>query len=776
MINNLLEEEKSGKDDLLQPGVRILMIYPMNALVKDQLQRIVKMVNGRQPAISVGMYTSQTPKEENEFARQDWETEGMAGNPIGEEYYKRSRDVIRRSPPHILITNYSMLEYMMLRADDSKIFGENGRSRLKAIVLDEAHLYSGVKGNDITLLIRRTLDRFNKKLLKDDGDTELRFYATSATIRNNEESELKKAAANLFGVPEETFVAITGNRDFYVSQKIPNWGASEDDKQKALELVNRIVGSSDVGCRGIAEITDNELDILESIPEDAVNESGLPVFPYKLHVFNQSSNVCYSDMKISKDTPLGNLQPTPTFAEGVKGLEVFGVNRPEKEFYFKGLLDKSNDDQEQYIIYSGLHAVESNTSKTVYFRLRSIVRDGDRPGFSLDRKEQTSKDGKHYCVWSVTPSTEGPFVFAIQNECVTNENQFARAKNASRDSEWYFGDGERLSEFVGVISAADEHGESESGDFGGAIAQDDSYRPGQSIIPIGFVPRSLRATMLVELLYPNLPEHSEENQNVAQLPWGGRQMLFFSDSRQNAAETAVVLQRSHHEEMIRNYIYQGLRYEYFGNEPSYRDICEKIIYDDVMMSQFSLPQMIYASNVSNQTKRNLKSWFVRALVFQEISILRTGGRSIEGLGLIKIGMVNTIPIPLIRGCRGAGPTCRQYDLTPYISGNAFDRPSKWKNEIFPELVNLFRKRRKVFSIYAGDWYMFDEERRNNEGHAWSRHCQCVQNGLGYLYRNVMNANARLMFKSNFTRSPDAKLFMEKYFVRNGDGTCSDAVA
>ena len=55
MINNLLQEEKEGKDDLSQPGVRILMIYPMNALVKDQLKRIVEMVNGQQPAISVGM-------------------------------------------------------------------------------------------------------------------------------------------------------------------------------------------------------------------------------------------------------------------------------------------------------------------------------------------------------------------------------------------------------------------------------------------------------------------------------------------------------------------------------------------------------------------------------------------------------------------------------------------------------------------------------------------------------------------------------------------------
>ena len=773
MINNLLQEERAGKDDLSEPGVRVLMIYPMNALVKDQLQRIVNMVNGQQPAISVGMYTSQTPKTETEFARQGWEKNGA--NLISEDYYKRSRDVIRNAPPHILITNYSMLEYMMLRADDWKIFGENGTSRLRAIVLDEAHLYSGVKGNDIALLIRRTLDRFNKKLLTDDGDTELRFYATSATIRNNEESELKKAAAKLFGVPEETFVAITGNRNFYLSQDILNWEVGAKEKKKALDLVERIVGS-DAECRGVAEITDNELDILESMPEEAVNENGIPVFPYKLHVFTQSSNVCYSDMKISEDAPLGNLQQTPTFEDDVKGLEVFGVNRPEKEFYFKGLLSGNLDDP---YIYSRLQAVESDCDKTVYFRLRSIVRDEGRPGFSLVRAARTSEAAKDYSVWSVKPSATGPFVFAIGNfERATVDNQFARAKEASDKSEWYFGDGERLSEFVGVVSSADEHGESEEDDLSGVTTQDDSYRPGQSIVPLGFVPRSLRATTLVELLYPNIPEYRAENQNVPLLPWGGRQMLFFSDSRQNAAETAVVLQRSHHEEMIRNYIYQGLRYGYFGEMSSYRDICEKIISDDVMMSQFSLPQMIYAAkNVLPTTLKELKSWFVRALVFQEISILRTGGRSVEGLGLIKVGMVDTAPIPAISGSKGNGPRRRQYDLTPYIAGDVFDRPAKWRNEIFPELVNLFRKRRKVFSVYAGDWYKFDEERQNRDvrGRRWSRHCQCVQNGLGYLYRNVMNVNARLMFKSSFTRSPDAKLFLEKYFARSADGTFNVAL-
>ena len=336
IINNLLQDPN---EDLNQPGVRVLMIYPMNALVKDQLQRIVKIVNRQQPVISVGMYTGQTPECEMSFGRQSWEMDGA--RRIDDQYYRRSRDVISHNPPHILITNYSMLEYMMLRDLDKKIFGEGGSSRLKAIVLDEAHLYSGVKGNDITLLIRRTLDRFNKKLLSDDGKTtELRFYATSATIRNNTPEELRHAAGSLFGVPEETFEAITGARDYYSSAQISGWDADEQTmKRPVLDLARRVVDAREETCRGIVEVTDEELSILEKMPESAVNENGLPVLPYKLHVFTQSSNSCYSDMDLSdENVPFGNLRQNPTFPDGVKGLEIFGTMRAEKEFYYKGLM------------------------------------------------------------------------------------------------------------------------------------------------------------------------------------------------------------------------------------------------------------------------------------------------------------------------------------------------------------------------------------------------------------------------------------------------------
>ena len=186
MLNNLLFSETA--ETLKEPGVRILLIYPMNALVKDQLKRIVGLLKGSPEGITVGMYTGQTPNVSHDSDLVEWEKEG--DHKIVN--YLRSRKEIREKPPHILITNYSMMEYMMLRHADLKIF-QGGK--LQAMILDEAHLYSGDVGNDINMLIRRVLTRFGK----DHND--IRFYATSATIGDGKPDTLEEAASALFGVP-----------------------------------------------------------------------------------------------------------------------------------------------------------------------------------------------------------------------------------------------------------------------------------------------------------------------------------------------------------------------------------------------------------------------------------------------------------------------------------------------------------------------------------------------------------------------------------------------
>ena len=108
---------------------------------------------------------------------------------------------MRRTPPHILLTNYSMLEYLLIRPYDSPLFDGGRGARWRFIVLDEAHQYRGAKGMEMGMLIRRL-----KQRLRDGGRKDpFRCIATSATISSSDSVEDRKGVADfakeLFGEP-----------------------------------------------------------------------------------------------------------------------------------------------------------------------------------------------------------------------------------------------------------------------------------------------------------------------------------------------------------------------------------------------------------------------------------------------------------------------------------------------------------------------------------------------------------------------------------------------
>ena len=107
-----------------------------------------------------------------------------------------SREEMRERPPHILLTNYAMLEYLLLRPVDTKLFdGPTGR-HWRFIVLDEMHIYSGARGAEIAMLLRRVRDRVNRS---EQG--RLQFIGTSATLGTGTDAppRIAEYAADLFG-------------------------------------------------------------------------------------------------------------------------------------------------------------------------------------------------------------------------------------------------------------------------------------------------------------------------------------------------------------------------------------------------------------------------------------------------------------------------------------------------------------------------------------------------------------------------------------------------
>jgi len=195
IYNYLMQQHKEGS---LGPGIRALLIYPMNALANDQLRRlrkISKVLEEKMPDVKLtfGRYVGDTPKtrkEGEEKFRLSFPGESPSRNEL------LSREEMQESPPHILITNYAMLEYLLLRPDDSRFFDGDYAEHWKFLILDEAHIYSGAAGIEIGMLIRRLKDRVC------NGERGLlRCIATSATLAK-EESDFEKAAkfaANLFG-------------------------------------------------------------------------------------------------------------------------------------------------------------------------------------------------------------------------------------------------------------------------------------------------------------------------------------------------------------------------------------------------------------------------------------------------------------------------------------------------------------------------------------------------------------------------------------------------
>lgn len=179
------------------PGVRAVLIYPLNALVNDQLDRLRVLL--RDTEITFGRYTSEL-EQKADRARDQMKREWRAMEPARYKLFDQyplpneiiGRDQIQEQGllPQILITNYAMLEYLLLRPQDNPLFMQG---KWRFIVLDEAHTYAGSQGIEVGLLMRR----LKLRLSAEPGKT--RCIATSATLTDDDASDACRFASTLFG-------------------------------------------------------------------------------------------------------------------------------------------------------------------------------------------------------------------------------------------------------------------------------------------------------------------------------------------------------------------------------------------------------------------------------------------------------------------------------------------------------------------------------------------------------------------------------------------------
>lgn len=174
------------------PGVKAIIIYPMNALGNSQYDEFARRLAGS--GLKITLYTGDTITEQATARAAHQAIFGR--EPFDSEVISRQEMRDGDNLPDILMTNYQMLELILTRFDDRKLFPADHRGALQFLVLDEVHTYSGKRGADVACLIRR---------LKQHTGTigTLRCIGTSATVQAGEGESAQKLltdfAGRLFG-------------------------------------------------------------------------------------------------------------------------------------------------------------------------------------------------------------------------------------------------------------------------------------------------------------------------------------------------------------------------------------------------------------------------------------------------------------------------------------------------------------------------------------------------------------------------------------------------
>ena len=172
ILNTILKDVEAGKKG---KGIKALFLYPMNALINDQIDRVRELLKNT-PQITFGFYTSDT-KWSQAVAKTKYKEQHNCEPPVNEII---SREAMQENPPDLLFTNYSMLEYLLIRPNDMRLVSPDFLKNWKFVVLDEAHTYHGALGIELSYLLRRVTGLAKEKP---------QFLLTSATLGSKGKSE-----------------------------------------------------------------------------------------------------------------------------------------------------------------------------------------------------------------------------------------------------------------------------------------------------------------------------------------------------------------------------------------------------------------------------------------------------------------------------------------------------------------------------------------------------------------------------------------------------------
>lgn len=192
-------------------GVQALFLYPLNALINSQRDRLRAWCEPFGGAVRFALYNSNM----QEYEKADNKRAAGRAEVI-------DRSTLRADPPPILVTNATMLEYMLIRPQDQPILAKS-QGKLRYIVLDEAHTYLGSQAAETALLLRRVMHAF------DVSPDTVSIIATSATIGDTSpesEMSLRVFLSRLSGAESKSVHIVRGRSR---AEPLPPLAASSGD-------------------------------------------------------------------------------------------------------------------------------------------------------------------------------------------------------------------------------------------------------------------------------------------------------------------------------------------------------------------------------------------------------------------------------------------------------------------------------------------------------------------------------------------------------------------
>jgi DEAD/DEAH box helicase domain-containing protein len=544
VLNDLVSEYKASDKQPLE-GVRALFLYPLNALINSQKDRLNAWTDAFGEGVRYCLYNGLTPEKPARGIDQ-------VKNAV------ESRLQLRTSPPPILVTNATMLEYMLVRTQDQPIL-EKSQGKLRWIILDEAHSYLGSQAAELALLLRRVMHAFGV------NSSEVRFVATSATMGDpKSHAKLQEYLAQMAGIAVDQVVVIGGDR--YIPElpivptnieglNLADIAAIEADQEvseerylalagradmrrlrahlssqeqarpvKALSEISRLLFDDSVVGKERTEETLRALDLCSGVSQLQLDGSAQPFLPLRAHIFGRTvgglwacvNRDCGFKTELLKDPEWGFGEVY--FARQGKcecGAPVFDLVSCN-ECNTIHLLGRENKD-------GFIRPASESDDVDDFARELDPPDDEDGPGFTIEG--ESSADDR---VLFTANTSDFTLIDALNSD-----GQRIPKNNESYSVNIYV-----PLEHEGIRCPACETKE----------------RARNSL----FMRKILGAPFHLATTLPTLLEFSPPKRDKFDHPWDGRRMITFTDSRQGTARTAANLQLDAERSFLRSQVYHTL--------------------------------------------------------------------------------------------------------------------------------------------------------------------------------------------------------------------------